>query len=81
MVVFRHQNVGHHHSLLISNKSFENVANFKQRRATVTNQNWIHEQIKSRLSSGSACYYSVQSLLSSRLLSKIYKTTCCFVWV
>jgi hypothetical protein len=40
----------------------------------------MHEGIKSRLSSGNACYLSVQSLLSSRLLSrnlqvKIYKTT------
>jgi hypothetical protein len=37
------------------------------------------EEIKSRLNSGNACYHSVQSLLSSRLLSrnvkfKIYKT-------
>jgi hypothetical protein len=39
----------------------------------------LHEEIKSRLNSGNACYHSVQSLLSSRLLSrnvkvKIYKT-------
>jgi hypothetical protein len=39
----------------------------------------MHEEIKSRLNSGNACYRSVQSLLSSRLLSrnlkvKIYKT-------
>jgi hypothetical protein len=47
--------------------------------ARVTDQNWMHEEIKSRLNSGNACYHSVQSLLSSRLLSrnvnvKIYKT-------
>jgi hypothetical protein len=40
---------------------------------------FMHEEIKSRLNSGNACYHSVQSLLSSRLLSrnakvKIYKT-------
>jgi hypothetical protein len=40
----------------------------------------ILEEIKRRLCSGNACYYSVQNLLSSRLLSKnlkigIYKTT------
>jgi hypothetical protein len=39
----------------------------------------MNEVIKSRLNSGNACYHSVQSLLSSRLLSrnvkvKIYKT-------
>jgi hypothetical protein len=39
----------------------------------------MHEEIKSRLNSGNAYYHSVQSLLSSRLLSrnlkvKIHKT-------
>jgi hypothetical protein len=46
---------------------------------TITNQNFIQEEIKRRLNSGNASYLSVQSLLSSRLLSKnlkigIYKT-------
>jgi hypothetical protein len=45
----------------------------------VTNQNSIQEEVKSRLKSGNACYYSVQNLLSYRLLSKnlkirIYRT-------
>jgi hypothetical protein len=39
----------------------------------------LHDEIKSRLNSGNACCYSVQNLLSSRLISKnlnikIYKT-------
>jgi hypothetical protein len=39
----------------------------------------MHEEIKSTLTSGNACYRSVHSLLSSRLLSRnvkviIYKT-------
>jgi hypothetical protein len=39
----------------------------------------MNEEIKSRINSGNVCYHSVQSLLSSRLLSrnvkvKIYKT-------
>ena len=34
----------------------------------------IQEEIKSRLRSGNACYHSMQSLLSSRLLSKNLKT-------
>ena len=47
---------------------------------TLTNQNNIQEEIKSRLNSGIACYLSVQNILSSGLLSKhirikIYKTT------
>jgi hypothetical protein len=46
---------------------------------TLTGQNFLNEDIKSRLNSGNACYHSVQSLLSSSLLSrnvkvKIYKT-------
>ena len=45
----------------------------------MTNQNSVQEEIKSRLKEGNSCYYSVQTLLSSRLLSKnlnikIYKT-------
>jgi len=55
------------------------VEDFKYLGTTLTNQNSIAEEIKSRLKSGNACYYSVQKLLSSRLLSKnvkikIYRT-------
>ena len=40
---------------------------------TLTNKNYIQEEIKSRLKLGNACYYSVQNLLSSSLLSKTLK--------
>jgi hypothetical protein len=40
---------------------------------TLTDQNHMHEGIKSRLNSGNACYRSVQSLLSSHLLSRNLK--------
>ena len=40
---------------------------------TLTNKNSIQEEIKSRLKVGNACYYSVQKLLSSSLLSKKLK--------
>jgi hypothetical protein len=55
------------------------VSQFKYLGTTVTNQNLIQEEIKTRLNSGNACYHSVQNLLSFRLLSKnvnvrIYKT-------
>jgi len=49
------------------------VEEFKYLGTTLTNQNSIAEEIKSRLKSGNACYHSVQNLLSSGLLSKNLK--------
>jgi hypothetical protein len=77
MVMCRHENAGQTHNSLIANKSFENMAKFKQLETTVTNKNCIHKAIKSKLNSRNACYHSLQSLLFSRLLSKkitVYKT-------
>ena len=50
--------------------SFERAEEFKYLGTTLTSQNSIQEEIKSRLKSGNACYHSVQNILSSRLLSK-----------
>jgi hypothetical protein len=55
-------NVGQNHSLLTAKKSFENLLKFKDFGTTVTNQNRIDAEIKSRLNSGSDCYRSVQSV-------------------
>jgi len=49
------------------------VEELKYLGTTVTNQNYIAEEIKSRLMSGNACYHSVQNILSFRLLSKNLK--------
>jgi len=46
---------------------------FKYLRMTLTNQNSIQEEIKSRLKSENACYLSLQNLLSSSLLFKKLK--------
>jgi len=43
---------------------------FRYLRTTLTNQNSLQEEIKSRLKSGSACYHSVQNVLCYSLLSK-----------
>jgi hypothetical protein len=79
MLVSMCQKAGQTQRIKIGNRSFEIVAKFKYLRTTLTDQNCIHEEIKSGLNSGNACYRSVQSILSSRLLSrnvkvKIYKT-------
>jgi hypothetical protein len=39
----------------------------------LTNQNDIHDEIKSRLNSGNACYCLVHNILSSCLISKNLK--------
>ena len=70
MVMSRDQNAGRIHSVRIDNSTFERVEEFKYLGTTLTNQNSIAEEIKSRLRPGNACYHSVQNLLSSRLLSK-----------
>ncbi|KAJ4450863.1 hypothetical protein ANN_02295 [Periplaneta americana] len=61
------------------NSSEAEVEKFKYLGATLTNINDTQEEIKHRISMGNACYYSVEKLLSSSLLSKnlkvrIYKT-------
>jgi hypothetical protein len=53
------------------------VEQFKYLGKTLTNQNTIHEEIKSRLKPGNACCHSVPSLLSSSLMSKNMKIKIC----
>jgi hypothetical protein len=79
MIKSRHPNSGQNQNIRTANESFEKVAKFICLGTTLTNQNDAHDEIKSRLNWGNACYYSVQNLLSSRLISKklkikIYKT-------
>jgi hypothetical protein len=76
MLLSHNRNIGQDCGIKIANTSFQNVSQFKYLGTTVTNQNLIQVEIKWKLSSGNACYHSVQNLLSSHLLSKnikIYK--------
>jgi hypothetical protein len=79
MLTSRCQKLGQKRGIKIANRYFEYVAKFKYLGTTLKDQNHLHEVIKSRLNLGNSCCHSVQSLLSSRLLSrnlkvKIYKT-------
>ena len=74
MVMSQDQHAGQSHNIKIDNSSFERVEEFKYLGTTLTDQNSIQEEIKSRLKSRNACSPAVQNLLSSRLLSKNTKT-------
>jgi hypothetical protein len=55
MIMSRHENSGQIWNIRIANESFEN----KFLGTTLTNQNYINDEIKIRLNSGNACYHSV----------------------
>jgi hypothetical protein len=69
--VSRDQNAGQNGYIQMGNESFEIVEQFKYLGTTLTNQNSIHEEIKSRLKSRNTCYHSVQNLLSSVCYPKV----------
>ena len=73
MTVSRDQNAERIHSMKMDNSSIERVEEFRYLGTTLTNQNSIQEEIKCRLKLGNACYYSVQKLWASSLLSKTLK--------
>jgi len=57
----------------IDNSSFERVEEFKYLRTTLTNQNSVQEEIKSRLKSGQVQNILPSSLLPKNLKFKIHK--------
>ena len=73
MEVGRHRGMTANEHIKIGSNFFEKVKTFKYLGYLVTNQNSIQKKMKCRLKSGNSCYYPVQIILSSRLLSKNLK--------
>jgi hypothetical protein len=65
VLMSRYQEIGQKHNIKIANRSFEDVAKFNYPGTTLTDQNWMHKDTKSRLNSGNACYHWVQSFVLS----------------
>ena len=65
MVTSRDRNAGRGHSVKTENSSIERMEELKYLGTTLTDQNSIQEEIKSRLKLGNACYHSVQNMLPS----------------
>jgi hypothetical protein len=78
MLMSHNQKIEQKH-IKIAIRFLEDVTKFRYLGTTLTDKNCMHEEITSKLNSGNACYHSVQSILSSRLLSrnvkvKMYRT-------
>jgi hypothetical protein len=52
MLLSRHKNAGQNHDIKIANRCFENMAPIRYLGTTITNQNLILEEIKSKSNSG-----------------------------
>ena len=60
-VMSQDQNTGQSHSIKNDNCSFERMDELKYLGKSLTNQNSIQEEMKSRLKSGNDCYHLVQN--------------------
>ena len=79
MVTDRIQNIHNNGNLVVCDKIFERVSNFKYLGSILNQTNEIREELKRRINLGNACFYSVKKLLGSRILSRrlkirIYRT-------
>jgi hypothetical protein len=66
--IVSYQNAGKTRNRKITNTSFEYVAMFKSLGTTVTDQDLIQEEMKSRLNSSNVCYHSVQKSVFSSVV-------------
>jgi hypothetical protein len=78
MLMSRNQKIGQKLGIKIANRSFEDVAKFKYSGTTLTDTNFIHKEIKSRLVQGmlATIWFSILSSCSLfvNIEVKIYKT-------
>jgi len=88
VIMSRDQAVGTDHNIKIDYKSLEKVEHFKYLGTTLTNSNSIHEEIKSKLKSGYACYnlvriFSLPVCHPKYMIMNIHNSNfaCCFVWM
>ena len=70
MTTSHHENVIQNQYIVVGNLTFESVEKLRYLGVTVTNTNDIREEIKRRINMGNACYYSLEKILSSCMLSK-----------
>jgi hypothetical protein len=82
------ENGGQWHNMKTGNKVFASVEQFRYLETAITNQNCIHEEIKSSLKSENSSCHSVRNILFASFLSidikiNIYRTdlACRFEWV
>jgi hypothetical protein len=78
MVMSQDQNAGRRHSIKIDNSSFRRVEQFKYLGTSLTKQNSINEEIKSRLNHTMLATFGAESLFSRLLYTnfkiKMYRT-------
>ena len=61
--------VGCHRGMMANERIMigKKLKTFKYLISLLTNQNFLHEEIKCRFKAGNSCYYSIKTLLSSVL--------------
>jgi hypothetical protein len=70
MIMSRYLNSGQNQNIKIANESFANVTKLKYLGATLTNQNDIHDEIKSRLNWGMLAIIQTKIFCPSVLYKK-----------
>jgi len=62
-------------NLKVGSMNFEKMDNFKNLGVNINRSNNMRREIKDRISNGNRCYFSINNVLRSKLLSRKSKTT------